>query len=130
MTGRIGDGAENRNGVAAAVVGRSGRIESPGGPLLHRLIGAAASDYRRGGIDYSHFLAASSEVAASIGRLPGPGRIKGAAAMTGRVGDGADDRNGVAAAVVGRSGRIEGPGGPLLHRLIGAAASDHRCSRV
>src|SRR5205085_6593294 len=125
VTGGVGDGADNRNGVGAAVVGRSGRIESPGGPLLHRLIGAAASDYRRGGIDYSHFLAAFRAVAASIRRLPAPGHIEGAAAMTGRVCDRANDRNGVAAAVVGRSGRIEGPGGPLLHRLIGAAASNH-----
>src|SRR5205807_9491475 len=98
--------------------------------LLHSLIGVAASNDRRGGIDYGHFLAASSEVAASIGRLPSPGRIKGAAAVTGGVGDRADDRNGVAAAVVGGSGRIEGPGGPLLHRLIGAAASNHRRSGI
>src|SRR5438552_8500048 len=91
MTGRVSDGADDRNGVAAAVVGRSGRIESPCGSLLDCLIGAAASDYRRGGIDHSHFLTALGEVAASIRRLPGPGRIEGAAAMTGRIGDRADD---------------------------------------
>src|SRR5207248_1944156 len=67
VTGGVSDGANDRNGVAAAVVGRSGRIESPGGPLLHRLIGAAASDDRRSGIDHSHFLTALGEVAASIG---------------------------------------------------------------
>src|SRR5207253_2306475 len=76
VTGGVGDGADDRNGVAAAVVGRGGRIERPGGPLLHCLIGAAASNDRRGGIEHGHFLTALGKVAASIRRLPGPRRIK------------------------------------------------------
>jgi len=40
-----------------------------------------------------------SEVAAGIGGLPGPGCIKGGAAMTADIGDGADDGDCVSAVI-------------------------------
>src|SRR6266404_9443276 len=109
MTGGVGDGTNDRNRVGSAVVGRSRSVEGPGGAKFNCLVCAAAGDHWGGGVDYSHFLAARSAVTASISRLPGAGRIEGGPAMTGGVGDGADDRNRVGSAVVGRSRSVERP---------------------
>src|SRR6266478_720534 len=127
MTGGVGDRTNDRNRVGSAVVGGGRSVEAPGGAKFNCLVCAAAGDHWSGGINYSHFLAAGSAVTASISRLPGAGRIEGVAAMTGGVGDGADDRDGVGSAVVGRSRRIKSPDGAKLNGLIGIAASNHRC---
>src|SRR5207302_2053853 len=85
---------------------------------------------RSGRIDYRHLLTAGTAVAAGIGGLPGPRRVKSAATMTGHIGHGAENRNHRAAAVVGCRRRIKGPGGALLHALIGAAARNDRSRRI
>src|SRR6266404_2549903 len=130
MTDSVRYRADDCDGVGSAVVGRSRRIKSPDGAKLNGLIGIAAGDHWRGGVDYSHFLTARSAVAASIGRLPGAGCIEGVTAMTCGVGDRADDRDGVGSAVVDRGRSVEGPGGAKLNGLIGIAASNHRGGSV
>jgi len=75
-------------------------------------------------------LAARAAVAAGIRGLPGPCRIKGAAAMTGHIGHRAENRNRGAAAIIRRGRRIKGPGHPLFHCLIGAAARNDRRGRI
>src|SRR2546426_6984450 len=50
-------------------------------------------------------------------RLPGPRRVEGRAAVTGRIGHGADNGNRVAPAVVGRRRRIKRPGDRKSTRL-------------
>src|SRR5260370_11667260 len=83
MTGSVGHSADNRDGVAATVVGRRRSVEGPGSTKFNRLVRAAASNHRGSGVDRVPLLAAGGAVAASVSRLPGAGRVKGAAAMTG-----------------------------------------------
>src|SRR5439155_1583959 len=72
----------------------------------------------------------SAAVAASIGGLPCPCGIEGCSAVTGRVGDCAENGNRVTAAVVGCGWSIKGPGSALFHSFVGAAASDHRSGGI
>src|SRR5205809_781773 len=109
MVDRVSHRADYRNSAVSAIVGCRGRVETPGGALLHVLIGVAARDQRRGRVHYDHRLAAPAEVAARISRLPYSRRVKRAPAMIERVRRGADYGNDVAAAVVGRGGRVEVP---------------------
>src|SRR6266850_1608050 len=125
MTGGVGDRADNRDDVSAAVIGRRRRIKGPGSAELDALIGVAASNHRGRRVDYSHLLAALSAVATEVSRLPRPRGIEGSIAMTGGVGDRADNRDNVAAAVVSGCRRIKGPGSAELDALIGVAASTH-----
>src|SRR6266404_8995589 len=125
MTGGVGDGTNDRNRVGSAVVGSSRSVEGPGGAKFNCLVRAAAGDHWCGGVDYSHFLAAGSAVAASVGRLPGAGRIEGPVTMTDSVRYRADDGDRVGSAVVGGSRRIKSPNGAELNSLIGIAAGDH-----
>src|SRR5262245_1398598 len=96
MTRDIGDSADNRNGIATAVVGGSWCIEAPGGALLYSLVGVAAGDDRCGGVDNGYFLTASAAVTASVGCCPSTSGIKSRAAMTGNIGYSADNGNGIA----------------------------------
>src|SRR5204862_6177429 len=82
----VGHGADNRDGGGAAVVRRGRRIKGPGGAQFDRLVSAAASNHRCGGVHHSDLLAAGSAVATSGLRLPGVGSTKAVSGMTGRVG--------------------------------------------
>jgi len=93
--------------------------------LLDSLIGVAASNHWSRGINNGHFLTATAAITAGVSRSPGAGCIKGASTMTSGVGDGADNRNRIAATVIGGSRGIEAPGGALLDSFVGAAASNH-----
>src|SRR5260370_6023144 len=118
MIGSVGYSADNRDGVAATVVGRCWCIEGPSSAKFNRFVRAAASNHRSCRIYHNHLLAARSAVAASVSRLPHASRIKGAAAMTSCIGDRADNRDTVAATVIGRRRSVEGPGGAKFDRLF------------
>src|SRR5258707_8591941 len=92
----------------------------------NRLVGVAAGNHWGSGVNHGHLLAALSAIAAKVGGLPDPRRIKGRAAMAGRVGYRADNRYRVSAAVVGRRRSIKSPGGAEINRLVGVAAGNHR----
>src|ERR1044071_1142648 len=130
MTSDIGYSAENGNCGAAAVIGRGRSIKGPGCALFDSLIGAGAGNDWGSGIDYRHFLTARAAIAAGIRSLPGPGCIKGRAAMTSGVGHGAENGDCGAAAVIGRGWSIKGPGCALFNSLIGAAADNDWRSRI
>ena len=117
MTSSVGHCAENRDYCAATIVCRRWSIESPGGAQFDSLIGAAAGNDWRSGIDYGHFLTAGTAVATGIGSLPCPSRIKGGATVTRCVSHCADDPNGGGTAGVRRNGSVECPWGPLLDCL-------------
>src|SRR5439155_6026100 len=74
-------------------------------------------------------LAAFGEVAALVRRAPGAGGVQGAAAMTGGVGERADDRDGGVAAGIAGGGRIKSPGAGALDGLV-AHAGNHRLGGV
>src|SRR5207249_8434366 len=94
VTGGVGHRAHHRHSrVAAAIVGGGRRVKGPVGSKLYALVGAAAIDDRGGGVVDVDRLAALSAVAAAIGCQPGPGGVKGVAAVTGGVGGGAQDRD-------------------------------------
>ncbi len=124
MTSHISDCADDRDRVAAAVVSGRWSIKGPGCTLFNSLVCAGAGDDWRGCIYDSDFLAARAAVAASIGCRPGSDRIESGAAMTGHIGDCADDRDRVAAAVIGGSWSIKGPGCTLFDSLVCAGAGD------
>src|SRR5260370_33509757 len=65
-----------------------------------------------------------------MGCVPRLGGMEGSVAMTGCVGDRADNRDNVAATVVGRRRSVEGPGSTKFNRLVRAAASKDRKSVV
>ncbi len=67
MTSHISDCANDRDCVAAAVIGGRWSIKGPGCTLLHSLVCTGAGDDWRGRIHDSHLLAARAAVAASIG---------------------------------------------------------------
>src|ERR1043166_4799667 len=100
---------EDRDGHPAAGIGGGGRIEGPGAAAFDDLV-AHASDGRRSVIFHCHLLTALGGVAAGVGGLPGAGHVEGAAAMTGGVGYGVEDRDRSEERRVGGGGRIEGPG--------------------
>src|SRR5437016_7606961 len=102
--------ADNRDDVIAAVLTRRSSDLGPGSAELDALIGVAASNHRGRRVDYSHLLTAGSAVATNVSSLPAQGRIQGTDAMTIRVGASADNRDGVTAAVIGRSRQIKTPG--------------------
>src|SRR5258707_13691383 len=100
------------------------KITISGSADLNDLIGAACN-YRGGGVNDGDGLAALGRVAAGVGSLPGAGRIEGAAAVAGHIGDGAQHREGhIGAIVIRDSWQVEAPGSADLNDLVGAA-SDH-----
>src|SRR5207249_1239917 len=97
----------NRDRIAAAVVCSGGQIEGPGGAQFDRFVRIAAGDYRYRRVHDGHSLAAAAKIAAKIGRLPGPHRVKSAVAMTGSISHRAHDTDRVGATVIDGSRRIE-----------------------
>src|SRR6266481_1068107 len=97
MAGGVRYRANNCDRVSAAIVGRRRSVEGPGVAKFNRLVRVAASNHRGGGVHNSHFLAALSAIAAKIGGLPDPRRIKGGPAMAGGVGHCADNSDCISA---------------------------------
>jgi len=128
MASGVGNGAENSYGnvAAQAVVGRRRSVEGPGRPQFDGLVGArGAIHYRRRRINDVDVLAAAAEIAASIGCLPRPRRIKCVCAVAHQVRDGAHHSNSIAAAVVGGRWWIKRPGAAQKDSFIAVDASDY-----
>src|SRR5260370_40711830 len=101
MTGCVGDRADNRDNVAATVVGRRRSVEGPGSTKFNRLVRAAASNHRGCGVDHSHLLARSEERRAGKERRSGGSPDHGTNTMTGSIGYSADNHDRVATSVCG-----------------------------
>src|SRR5207249_1066186 len=126
VPGEVGHGAENGDGDVAGGVARGGRIKGPVAGALDGLVGHAG-DERRGVILGCYLLAAVGGVAAGIGCPPGAGGIEGVAAVTGEVGDGAEDGDGHVATGVTGGRRIEGPVAGALDDFVSHASDGGRC---
>src|SRR5206468_1777546 len=81
---------------------------------------------RRGVIFHRYGLAALGGVAASVRGPPGARGVEGIAAVTGEVGDRADDGDGHLAARVTGARRIKGPPAGALDGLVGHAGDGRR----
>src|SRR5260370_38576475 len=86
-------------------------------PIFDRLVRVAASNHRRSRVHHGHLLAAISTAAAGRGGLERTSRRAAYDSINSDVGNRADNRDNVAATVVGGRREIKGPGSAKFKRL-------------